>query len=93
MITLRFIYIQFWTGTGFAPSPFLVSTSSLLILTNAFQNGSVFASSTAYCSAPGVNEKSEYGIVPRLAKMTQYSRKADRIEIGWHRQIGSDGIR
>ena len=64
MITLRFIYIQFWTGTGFAPSSFLVSPSSLLILTNAFQNDSVFACSSAYRSAPGVNEKSENGIDP-----------------------------
>ena len=70
---LSFVYIHFWSVTGFIPTPFYVSISWFLILTNAFRNGYVIACSTARRSAAELNEMSEYGTGPYLAKMTQHS--------------------
>ena len=66
----------FWSGTSFVPSPFLVSTSWFLILTNVLQNDSVFPCSIACRGAAEMNEMSEYGTV-QSAKMTQYSSTAE----------------
>ena len=42
---------KIWTGTRSLLSPFLISNSSFLVLTNAFQKGCVLACSTAGSSA------------------------------------------
>ena len=54
----------------FFPSPFLISTSSLFILAEAFRNDDVAACSTGLRSATEMNELGGYVIVPCSSKMT-----------------------
>ena len=56
--------------TRFFPSPFLISTSWLLILAEAFRNDHVAACSTALGIATEKNERSGYVTVPCSSKMT-----------------------
>ena len=63
--------------TKFFPSPFLISTSRLLILAEAFRNDHVVACSTALRSATERRELGGYVTVPCPSKMTQRSSTAD----------------
>ena len=43
IVSLCVVQVQFWRGTRLVPSSFLISTSSFLILADAFRNGYVLA--------------------------------------------------
>ena len=58
-------------------SPFLISTSSFLILAEPFQNDYVSACSTALRSATEKNKLGGYVTVPCPSKMTQRSSTVD----------------
>ena len=58
-------------------SPFLISTSWILILAEAFRKDHVAACSTALRSATEKNEMGGYVIVPYPSKMTQRSSTTD----------------
>ena len=63
--------------TRFFPSPVLISTSSRLILAEAFWNDYLAACSTALRSATEKNELGGYVTIQCLSKMTQRSSTAD----------------
>ena len=67
--------------TRLFPSPFHVSTTSRLILAEAFQNDYVAACSTALRSATAKNESGGYVTVPCPSKMTQRSSTADWLKL------------
>ena len=63
--------------TRFFPSPFLISTSYFLILTEAFRNDHVAACNTALRSATEKIEMDGYVTVLCSSKMTQWSSTAN----------------
>ena len=63
--------------TRFFSSPFLISTSCVVILAKAFRNGHVAACSNALCNATEENEMGGFVTVPCSSKMTQRSSTAD----------------
>ena len=67
--------------TRFFPNPFLISTSSLLILTEGLRNDYVAACGTALRGATEKNEMGGYVIVPCPFKMTQRSSTSDWLKI------------
>ena len=62
------------------PSPFLISTSLLLIFAKAFGSNHIAACSTALRSATEKNEMVGHVIVPCSSKMTQRSSTVDWLE-------------
>ena len=77
--------------TRFFPSPFLTSTSLLLLLAKEFGNNHVAACSTALRSATEEIEIGGYVTVPCSSKMTQCSSTADWLNFEWRHQIGCVG--
>ena len=63
--------------TRFFLSPFLIPTSSFLILAKAFRNDYVDTCSTAVRSDTEMNDVGGYQTVPCTSKMTQRSSPAD----------------
>ena len=63
--------------TRIFPSPFLICTSSFLILAKAFRNDYVAACTTALRSAHGKNELGDYVTVPCPSETTQRSSIAN----------------
>ena len=78
---LHIASIKFTAGnkTRFFPSPFLLSTSRLLIVAEAFRNDYVAACSTALRSTTEENESGGYVTVPCPSNTTQSSSRADRL--------------
>ena len=76
---IHFALIKSTAGnkTRIFPSPFLISTRWLLILTQVFRNDHVAACSTALRSAAEKNEKGDYVTVTFSFKMTQRNSTAD----------------
>ena len=69
-------------------SPFLISSSWILILAEAFQNDHVAACSTALRSATEKNEMGSYVTVPCLSKETHRNSTVDWPKFQWRHQIG-----
>ena len=63
--------------TRLFPGAFHISTSSRLILVEAFRNDHVAACSTALRSATEEDESGDYVTVPCPSKVTQHSSTAD----------------
>ena len=66
--------------TRLFPSPFLISTSRFLIMTEAFRNDHIAACSTALRSATEKNETVGHVTVPCSSKMTHRNSTADWIK-------------